>query len=109
MKIKPVGKIIFFIIALGAAFGLYRAYVSMTGGTGFTPGKVNLAGFGKERVEGDQGILGRPLRVGVVTWPGYMGGITANGGFKPNKECIYWKNHKLLVEFQLMEDVDVRA
>src|SRR6185369_14978500 len=55
------------------------------------------------------GGLGRPLRVGVVTWPGYAGGIVANNGFKPNRECIYWKNHNLLVEFMLMEDVDARA
>ena len=57
----------------------------------------------------DQGLLGRPLRVGVVTWPGYAGGIVANNGFKPSKESIFWKKHKLLVEFLLMEDVDVRA
>jgi NitT/TauT family transport system substrate-binding protein len=50
----------------------------------------------------------RPLRVGVVTWPGYAGGIVANNGFKPNKDCIYWKKHNIEVEFLLMEDVDVR-
>lgn len=59
--------------------------------------------------DSEQGLLGRPLRVGVVTWPGYAGGITANNGFKPNKNSIFWKNHKLLVEFMLMEDVDARA
>jgi NitT/TauT family transport system substrate-binding protein len=47
--------------------------------------------------------------VGVVTWPGYCGGIVGNNGFKPNKSCIYWNKHNLLVEFMLMEDVDVRA
>lgn len=50
----------------------------------------------------------RPLRVGIVTWPGYAGGIVANNGFKPNKDCIFYKNHKIEVEFLLMEDVDVR-
>ena len=55
------------------------------------------------------GILGRPLRVGVVTWPGYAGGIVANNGFKPNQDSIYFKRHNLLVEFLLMEDVDARA
>jgi NitT/TauT family transport system substrate-binding protein len=49
------------------------------------------------------------LRVGVVTWPGYAGGIVANNGFKPNKNCIYWNKYNLQVEFLLMEDVDVRA
>ena len=52
---------------------------------------------------------GRPLRVGIVTWPGYAGGIVANNGFKPNQDSIYYKRHNLYVEFLLMEDVDARA
>lgn len=58
---------------------------------------------------GDGSLLGRPLRVGIVTWPGYAGGIVANNGFKPNKDCIYWKDYHQTVEFMLMEDADVRA
>ena len=58
---------------------------------------------------GDGSLLGRPLRVGVVSWPGYAGGIVANNGFKSNKECIYFKNHKQTVEFVLMEDPAVRG
>jgi len=54
-------------------------------------------------LRGDGSLLGRPLRVGVVSWPGYAGGIVANNGFKPNKECIYFKNHKQTVEFVLLE------
>jgi NitT/TauT family transport system substrate-binding protein len=56
-----------------------------------------------------ESLLGRPLRVGVVTWPGYAGGIVANNGFKPNEDSIYYKQYKLCVEFMLMEDVDARA
>jgi NitT/TauT family transport system substrate-binding protein len=55
------------------------------------------------------GRLGRPLRVGIVTWPGYAGGIVANNGFKPNKDSIYYKKYNLCVNFMLMEDVDARA
>jgi NitT/TauT family transport system substrate-binding protein len=55
------------------------------------------------------GLLGRPLRVGIVTWPGYAGGIVANNGFAPNADSIYYKEHNLCVEFMLMEDVDARA
>jgi NitT/TauT family transport system substrate-binding protein len=51
----------------------------------------------------------RPLRVGVVTWPGYAGGIVANNGFKPNPDSIYQRRYKLPVEFILMEDVEARA
>src|SRR5882672_7454754 len=56
----------------------------------------------------DGSKLGRPLRVGVVTWPGYAGGIVANNGFKANKDCIYWTKYNQTVEFLLMEDVDLR-
>src|SRR4029077_13018084 len=55
------------------------------------------------------GLLGRPLRVGVVTWPGYAGGIVANNGFAANKDCLYYKQHNLCVQFMLLEDVDARA
>jgi NitT/TauT family transport system substrate-binding protein len=51
----------------------------------------------------------RPLKVGIVSWPGYAGGIVANGGFKPNKDSIFWTKHHQLVEFVLLEDVNVRA
>ncbi|MGO8671877.1 MAG: phosphate ABC transporter substrate-binding/OmpA family protein [Capsulimonadaceae bacterium] len=73
-----------------------------------TPGQ-NV--FGGQQSGGDcpDCILNRPLRVGVVTWPGYAGGIVANNGFAPNKNCIFYNNHKLEVEFVLMEDVDARA
>jgi len=54
------------------------------------------------------GLLGRPLRVGIVTWPGYAGGIVANNGFKPNQDSIYFRQHNLCVEFMLMEDVEAR-
>lgn len=108
MRLKPITKFIIFILILGGAYGGYKYYQGM-GGSG-TEVKLNEDGVPiATEIEGDQGILGRPLRVGVVTWPGYAGGITANNGFKPNRQCIYWNNHKLLVEFLLMEDVDARA
>lgn len=54
------------------------------------------------------GLLGRPLRVGIVTWPGYAAGIVANNGFKPNQDCIFYeyKHRHLCVEFELIEASD---
>ena len=94
MRLTKLGKVLLLIVIVGAAIGGWRLWQnrSVDGGP-----------------SSEQGLLGRPLRVGVVTWPGYAGGIVANNGFTPNKDCIYWKTHKLLVEFMLMEDVDVRA
>src|SRR4051794_11870706 len=110
MRITVLSKVLLLIIVIGAAIGGYRFYqqhskpadgMTASGGGGGSKPAPNI--------EGDKGILGRPLRVGVVTWPGYAGGITANNGFDANKNCIYWNDHKLLVQFLLMEDVDARA
>src|SRR6266702_2265473 len=51
----------------------------------------------------------RPLKVGIVSWPGYAGGLVANRGFKPNRDSIFWTKYHQLVEFVLLEDVNVRA
>lgn len=51
-----------------------------------------------------EGILGRPLRVGIVSWPGYAGGLVANKGLRPNKDSDFWKDHKLLVELVPIAD-----
>lgn len=53
--------------------------------------------------------LNRPLIVGVVSWPGYAGGIVANGGFEINKESIFTKKYGLPVKFVLIEDIDARG
>jgi NitT/TauT family transport system substrate-binding protein len=50
------------------------------------------------------GLLGRPLRVGIVSWPGYAGGLVANNGLRASKDSDFWRNHKLLVEFILIPD-----
>lgn len=98
VRIKPLGKILILIFVIGLGIGAWRLYERLSDGPS-----------GEGSIGGDQGLLGRPLRVGVVTWPGYAGGIVANNGFKPNKNCIFWDKHKLLVEFMLMEDVDARS
>jgi NitT/TauT family transport system substrate-binding protein len=53
-----------------------------------------------------EGILERPLRVGIVSWPGYAGGLVANKGLRASKDSDFWKDkdHPLLVEFRLVED-----
>jgi NitT/TauT family transport system substrate-binding protein len=51
-----------------------------------------------------EGMLGRPLRVGIVAWSGYAGGLVANNGLRPNKDSYFWSKHKLLVEFVEQED-----
>lgn len=109
MRIKPIGKILILIVALGVLIGAYRIWHGHETGGGQKTASGANGPDAPVSVEGDQGLLGRPLRVGVVTWPGYVGGIVANEGFKPNKQCIFWNGHKLLVQFMLMENADVRS
>ena len=122
MRLKGPGKVVLFLLVIGLAIGGWQLWQRMqpkqgttvtsgdsSGNTGGSSSGESTPSGGGDASGGGQGLLGRPLRVGVVTWPGYAGGIVANNGFKPNKQCIYWNNHKLLVEFLLMEDVDARA
>jgi NitT/TauT family transport system substrate-binding protein len=53
------------------------------------------------------GILGRPLRVGIVPWPGYAGGLVANRGLRPNKDSIFWDKRNLLVEFLIRDEKEL--
>jgi NitT/TauT family transport system substrate-binding protein len=53
--------------------------------------------------------LDRPLVVGLTSWPGYAGGIVANGGFQANEDSIFFKKYGLKVKFVLIEDVDARG
>lgn len=53
--------------------------------------------------------LDRPLVVGIVSWPGYAAGITANNGFKENTQSIFYEKYGLMVRFVLIEDIDARG
>src|SRR5215510_2694489 len=104
VRIKPLGKILILVVVVGLAIGAWRIYQKYIAGGSSAPGVGCTTVSG-----GDQGLLGRPLRVGVVSWPGYAGGIVANNGFKPNRDCIFFKNHKQTVEFVLLEDPAQRS
>lgn len=96
MQPTLAGKILIVVLVAGLGYGgwkaLHRGGDGNTGGSGTgTGGPVPI------------------LRVGVVTWPGYCGGIVANNGFKPTEDCIFYRNHKIKVKFDIMEDVDARA
>ena len=118
MKLTLVGKVVALMLVIGIGIGTWKFIQKGASKGGSSTGSRNASGSngtgstsgsGSSSADDGEGLLGRPLRVGVVTWPGYAGGIVANNGFKPNTDCIYWNNHKLKVEFLLMEDVDARA
>jgi NitT/TauT family transport system substrate-binding protein len=104
MRPTPIGKIAALIVVVGLAYGGYRWYSGRTPSAGADSGTPQ---FGSTKVEGDLGLngkLGRPLHVALNQWPGWLGGIFANNGLKPNKACIFWSKYNLLVEFQVMDD-----
>ena len=50
--------------------------------------------------------LNRPIRVAIVTWGGYAGGIVANGGFAPTKESTFFKDFGVQVELLVIDDFE---
>ena len=50
--------------------------------------------------------LNRPLRVAIVTWGGYAGGIVANGGFAPTRDSTFFKDFGVQVELLVIDDFE---
>jgi NitT/TauT family transport system substrate-binding protein len=50
------------------------------------------------------GRLNRPIRVAIVLWGGYAGGIMANGGMAPNKDSVFTKDFGVEVELLQIDD-----
>src|SRR5205085_5839549 len=97
MRLTKLGKAVILILTIGVAIGIWKLTHWRMSEAGPVGGATPVKTFK------------RPLRVGIVSWPGYVGGIVANNGFKPNQNCIFWNNYNLQVEFLLMEDTDIRA
>jgi ABC-type nitrate/sulfonate/bicarbonate transport system substrate-binding protein len=67
------------------------------GGTTPAASQASLAGGSR---------LGRPIKVAIVTWGGYAGGIVANGGFAPNKGSVFYKDYGVQVELLVIDDFE---
>jgi NitT/TauT family transport system substrate-binding protein len=48
--------------------------------------------------------LKRPIKVAIVTWGGYAGGIYADNGFAPNKDCLFYRDFGIEVEIIVIDD-----
>lgn len=48
--------------------------------------------------------IDRPIRVAIVTWGGFAGGIMANNGFGPNKDSTFWKEYGIEVDLRVIDD-----
>jgi NitT/TauT family transport system substrate-binding protein len=72
-------------------------------GTASTPGAAPAA---SKAAIGGGSRLSRPIKVAIVTWGGYAGGIVANNGFAPNKDCVFFKDHGIQVEMLVIDDFE---
>ena len=48
--------------------------------------------------------LNRPIKVAIVLWGGYAGGIMANGGMAPNPDSVFSKDFGVQVELLQIDD-----
>ena len=50
--------------------------------------------------------MNRPIKVAIVLWGGYAGGIMANGGMLPNRESVFTKDYGVEVELLQIDDFE---
>jgi NitT/TauT family transport system substrate-binding protein len=68
-----------------------------------TPGSSSNASTSTQPL-GSGSRLNRPIRVAIVTWGGYAGGIVANDGFAPNPNSLFAKDYGVQVELLVIDD-----
>jgi NitT/TauT family transport system substrate-binding protein len=73
-------------------------------GTGSQPASTGGATSTSTRPISGGSRLGRPLRVAIVLWGGYAGGIMANGGMAANKNSAFAKDFGVEVELLQIDD-----
>src|SRR5262249_29844037 len=75
----------------GSSPGAGTATATSTGGTGGAP----VSGGAR---------LKRPIKVAIVLWGGYAGGIMANNGMLPNPDSVFSKDFGIQVELLQIDD-----
>jgi len=109
MKIRPGAKIAFAILILAVLFAGYKFFekplqkvaadqkVASTS-TSSGGGLGSLNPFKSSSHDDDT------IRVGVVTWGGYVGGQLFNNGFEASEDSEYFRRYKIKVKFVLNDD-----
>jgi NitT/TauT family transport system substrate-binding protein len=118
MKLKPGGIVflaIVFLALVGAGaykMGWLNPLVKVVAPERKPAGKVGQEDFGFAKTAETTGTtpakstgkLTRPIRVAIVLWGGYAGGIMENNGFAPNRDCKFFKDHGIQVELVQIDD-----
>ncbi len=80
-------------------FGGMDASAGDTASPGAAGGPAGLRPTGGSR-------LTRPIKVAIVLWGGYAGGIMANGGMTPNRDSVFTKDFGVEVELLQIDDFE---
>lgn len=126
-QLTPLGRILLVLCGLALiGYGLYRYGVLARitsvlapdkkaegtvskddfGGVASTPVPAAAPASGATALPAAGARLNRPIRVAIVTWGGYAGGIVANGGFAPNRESTFYKDYGVQVELLVIDDFE---
>ncbi len=123
-QLTPLGRTLIFISGLsmlgytGYKYGLVQKIASVVAPDKKAEGTVSKDDFGggtpaiapttaatpAAAVSSGGARLNRPIRVGIVLWGGYAGGIVANGGMAPNKDSVFFKDFGVQVELLQIDD-----
>jgi NitT/TauT family transport system substrate-binding protein len=126
-QLTPLGRVLVVLAGLSlVGYGLYRYGVfgklgqivapdKKAEGTvskddfGSTPGATTPAsnatpGASQPLTGGTR--LNRPIRVAIVLWGGYAGGIMANNGLAPNRDSVFSKDFGVQVEMLQIDDFE---
>jgi NitT/TauT family transport system substrate-binding protein len=120
-QLTPLGRFLLFVSGLALiGYGLYRYGVldrlmRVVAPEKREEGVVSREDFGpatgaapvasREALAGGTRLT-RPIRVAIVTWGGYAGGIYANGGFAPNRNCLFYRDYGVEVELLVIDDFE---
>jgi NitT/TauT family transport system substrate-binding protein len=122
-QLTPLGRILIVLSGMAlVGYGLYRYGVFARIASILAPdrkaeGEVSKDDFGAvgpstsasattaSTVKGGSRLT-RPIKVAIVTWGGYAGGIFANGGNAPNKESLFYKDQGIEVELLVIDDFE---
>jgi NitT/TauT family transport system substrate-binding protein len=126
-QLTPLGRFLFVVAGLSLlGYGLYKYGVlsriagviapekrqegtvskdDFGGGTAAgTPASAAGTG-GSTPIEGGS-RLKRPIKVAIVLWGGYAGGIMANNGMLPNPDSVFSRDFGIQVELLQIDDFD---
>lgn len=94
-----------FLITLLIVAGVYFGFTQLQKAGVF--GEGTAPATGSEEAETGETLSGDDvIRIGVVTWGGYVGGQYFNEGFEASTKSRFYKDYGLKVEFVLNDDVD---